>query len=642
MPDWMERPIHEAIYKLEQTIAQVTWGLDRSGLYVIDLIDRFRHGLVTRGFTTALDQVAETTIGVSRPVFELALTLGLLLIIASPIISLKWINLRKTILLAVCIPILLPVLAGGFQDIDGARGELATTFYTNIYSRADFDMVPPDAGGNGTTDDMGEIRDFSNERDGYTGVRGVDVAAAYLFAERGDVFNPPASLPVGFKEKYFYADVGDFDDMDADERWEQISTSADGITRTLYGIILIAFAFLEALVSLGFTLTLGFLMIAFLISLLFAYFNLFEGMTITIIKKVADLFLQSWAISAVQALILAALVKVATSGSGIATLGMGMLALGIQMLFVTVAWKAVISSVTGFGGGGGLSSYEGKAAMMAPAAMLAGGAGALAGAGMRANDQNMSDAGDHMKRGGRVALAGVAAVGGYLTGRTRNPDELAKSMGEASPESKTRTSYKTGTTGAEASTSAPAPASDDQAPNQPAESATAPRLERLGISSEIAASQPQDMEKLAQTMRRYPLPESTAQALMMDTRQRGQFSDIRRAAVIGYLGSEYGLSDERANRHADVLQRRMQRVAPGGDAPDGPGATFSPLPDQDTTAPAAATRSAPAPAPAPGRAAAATAAISTNGSAPPSWMNEPPPPTSAYTDEPPPDDEPTI
>ncbi len=438
MPDWIDQPIHEAIYKIEQSIAQVTWGLDRSGLYAIDLIDRFRHGLVTKGFTSALDQVAASTIGISRPVFELALVTFLLCIIALPVVSFKWVNLKKAMFLAFVIPIGLPLLAGGFQDIDAARGELGTTFYTNIYNRANFDMVPDDGGGNGTSNDMGELTDFSNERDGYSGVRGVDVAAAYLYASREDVFNPSSWLPEDFKQKYFFLEVGEFEGKNKNERWHQISISASGITRTIYGIFLIIFAFLEALVSLGFTLTLGFLMIAFMISLLFAYFSLFEGMSITILKKLADLFLQSWAISAVQALVLAALVKVATSGNGIAVLGMGMLALGIQMLFVTVAWNAVMGAVTGFGTSGGLSPSESRGAMLQPAVAARGFVNHV--------DRSSKQLVNESKRDGKRVLTGALAGAALLTGRRpRTASSLSSSMGAPTGDDKsTSSAYQRG------------------------------------------------------------------------------------------------------------------------------------------------------------------------------------------------------
>ncbi len=421
MPDWIDQPIHEAIYKIEQSIAQVTWGLDRSGLYAIDLVDRFRHGLVTTGFTSALDQVAASTIGISRPVFELVLVIFLLCIIVMPVVSFRWVNLKKALFLVFVIPIGLPLLAGGFQDIDAARGDLGTTFYTNIYTRANFDMVPDD-GDNGTISDMGELTDFSNERDGYGGVRGVDVAAAYLYASREDVFSPSSWLPEDFKQKYFFLEVGEFENKNKDERWNQISTSASGITRTIYGIFLIIFAFLESMVSLGFTLTLGFLLIAFMISLLFAYFSLFEGMAITILKKLADLFLQSWAISAVQALVLAALVKVATSGNGIAVLGMGLLALGIQMLFVVVAWNAVMGAVTGFGTSGGLSPSEARGAMLQPAVAARGFVNHVD----RSSKQLVSES----KRDGKRVLSGALAGAALLSGRRpRTASTLSSSMG---------------------------------------------------------------------------------------------------------------------------------------------------------------------------------------------------------------------
>ncbi|MBA3469130.1 MAG: hypothetical protein H0T53_05745 [Herpetosiphonaceae bacterium] len=592
MPDWIERPIHEAIYKIEQSIAQVTWGFDRSGLLVIDLIDRFRHGLVTQGFTTALDQVATSTIGISRPVFELALVVFLLCIIAMPVVSFRWINLKKAMFLFFVIPIGLPLLAGGFQDIDAARGELGATFYANIYTRANFDMLPDDMGGNGTVSDMGELTDFSNERDGYTGVRGVDVAAAYLYARRQDVFNPSASLPEDFKQRYFFLDVGEFEGKSKNERWDQISTSADGITRTVYGLILILFAFLEALVNLGFTLTLGFLLIAFMISLLFAYFSLFEGMAISILKKLADLFLQSWSISAVQALVLAALVKVATSGNGIAVLGMGLLALGIQMMFVTVAWNAVLTAVTGFGTSGGLIPSEANRALMKPTVA----AGELANQGVRASKKVTKEAIHNGQRVAGFAIAGAA----LLTSRRRTPDTLASSMGAPSGADKaTASAYQRGSINTGINTGSASAATAPNQPGDPGQSSAAPPPASSG-----AAAQPAALRKLASSLRRYPLPEVTAQALVLDTRQRGAFSPLRRAGLVGHLSGEYGLSPQRANRHADVLQGRMQRVSRAGPQ-NGSSAT--------------ALLSAPA--------------SQLSAGAPP-WLNEQPP-ISAYNDAPP-------
>jgi hypothetical protein len=205
----------------------------------------------------------------------------------------------------------------------------------------------------------------------------------------------------------------------------------------VYGAILISFAFLEALVTLGFTLTMGFLLIAFMISLLFAYFSLFEGMAVTILKKLADLFLQSWAISAVQALVLAALVKVATSGNGIATLGMGLLALGIQMMFVTVAWHAMLGAVTGFGTSGGLSPADASRALMMPTVLAGRAVGGLLNAAQRTGGKAVGEA---MTTGKRVVMGTIAGAALLAGRRPRTPGSLANSMGAPTGDDKTATS----------------------------------------------------------------------------------------------------------------------------------------------------------------------------------------------------------
>jgi hypothetical protein len=155
--------------------------------------------------------------------------------------------------------------------------------------------------------------------------------------------------------------------------WAAIQEGANGITRTLYGVILLAFAFFETLTNLGFTLALGFLLLSLIIAVLFAFFTPFEGMFSSILKKLAELFMQSWAISAIQALLLAAVVRVATTSGGTATLGMGVVALFLQGLFTMIAYKTVIGSVTGLGLGGGLRSFE-ATRLLSPARTLAGGA----------------------------------------------------------------------------------------------------------------------------------------------------------------------------------------------------------------------------------------------------------------------------
>lgn len=382
MPDWMDNLVQQPLYQLEQTVAQVTWGINRAGLFIIDVLDRFRAQLVTQGFTKALDTVSTEILGISRPVVELSLTIGMLLIIATPIIRFQWVNIKKVLGLAVIVPLLLPMLAGGFQDIDAARSDLGSLFYNQIFSSSSFNIASGDAA-QGTdrgilVDGSGQIPAYGPRNDGRSGLRGVDIAASYLWATRADVVESSRLLPTAFEQQYFPYDIGAFGNQDSDVRWQLIEQAGGGITRTVYGLILVAFAFLETLINLAFTLALGFQLIALIIATLFMWFTPFEGMVVGIIKKMADLMLQSWGISAVQGLTLAAVVSAANQSGSIAVLGVGILGLALEIVYVTVAYKAVIGAITGMGSSGGGISSVGRA--LAPAAALAtGGIGAAVG-----------------------------------------------------------------------------------------------------------------------------------------------------------------------------------------------------------------------------------------------------------------------
>ncbi len=414
-------------YWLLRMIAQLTWGLDAAGLYVVTILDDLRRALVTKGFTRAIDEVAKGPLNLNRSLLELSITLFLILVMLTPAISFKWINIRKVIFLGVfLIPIGLPLLAGSFQDIDGARGDLADTYYRSIFNSATggnyFGTIGGDAqGGNGADRDMGALVPFgSSDR----GLRGVDVAAAYLFTSYEDV-TQNRELPSAFVERYFKPTDGEFNSMPEGQQLDQLRTSTRGVVRTLFGAILVLSAFIELLIDLAFTLALGFQLIVLIVSLIFAFFTPFEGMTIAILRKIAELFLQSWTISAILALIVAAQLTVAQNGSGIAVLGMGIAGLALEGVFLMVAYKAVLSAVTGFGGAG-INTFEATKALapamtMAAAPLsiaggLAGAAGAVGGAvGSLAGGIGKTAAGLGI---GRMAGGSWAAGAGYALSTT--------------------------------------------------------------------------------------------------------------------------------------------------------------------------------------------------------------------------------
>jgi hypothetical protein len=346
--DWIYGPLHEALYMLERLIASVGWGFNASILYVVELIERFRLLLVTSGFRPAIQTVADQVLGISRSTLELGLVLGLLLLILQPVLVTRWVNLRKVLVLLLVVPLLLPFGGAIFQEVEQARADLGAAFFERIFNGSRFDLLPADEERTGADRDMGPLVAYTP---GSTALHGIDVAAAYLYAVRADVITPdsppPADLPDAFAEKYFPYTPEELGNLDAGERAAAIQLAGQGIIRTFYGGLIVVFALSESVVNLTFTLGLGLLLIGLLISLVFAWAAPVEHITANLARKIAELILTSWGLSAIQGLLLAAIIDVATSGNAVATLGMGTLGLVMEAAFAILAAKTIAGALVG-------------------------------------------------------------------------------------------------------------------------------------------------------------------------------------------------------------------------------------------------------------------------------------------------------
>ncbi|HEX6291295.1 MAG TPA: hypothetical protein VFZ66_19080 [Herpetosiphonaceae bacterium] len=384
--DWIYGPLHEALYMLERLIASVGWGFARSILYVVELIERFRLQLVTAGFRPAVQAVADQVLGISRSTLELGLVLGLLLLILQPVLVVRFVNLRKVFVLLLVVPVLLPFGGAIFQEIEQARADLGHEIFTHIFNGTQFDLLPADEERTGADRDMGPLVSYTP---GSTALHAIDVAAAYLYAVRADVVTPdsppPDDLPDAFAEKYFPYTPDELGNLQPSERWEAIEVAGQGIIRTLYGSLMVLFALGESVTNLLLTIGLGLLLIALLISLVFGWAAPVEHITANLLRKVCELILTSWGLSAIQGVLLAAIMDVATSGNAIATLGMGTLGMVMEAGFALLAAKTLAGAligVAGAGSAGGISEgdvRQGARAVGGAALIAASGGAALAG-----------------------------------------------------------------------------------------------------------------------------------------------------------------------------------------------------------------------------------------------------------------------
>src|SRR3954471_5048479 len=149
MADWMMTPLRLIIYIAERIVASVFWGLNQAGFFVVDLLERLLGALVGGSFHLVIDGIAGNVLGVSRAAFELALVVGLLLIMVQPIVVVRFVNLRRAVAFAFIIPIVVPLGGAIFQELEAARVSMGATIYQIAFNNSGFSGILGDLGGNG-------------------------------------------------------------------------------------------------------------------------------------------------------------------------------------------------------------------------------------------------------------------------------------------------------------------------------------------------------------------------------------------------------------------------------------------------------------------------------------------------------------
>lgn len=403
--DWIYRVMDKAIYLVEWQVALVLWSINQALLFLVYLIDRLRGQLTTFGFAPLLRQLETTISPYLVPLLALGLTLWLLQLIAQPIIELRLVNVRKLALLVMLGPLLLTSLPTWFTEIEQARVDFGDTLYREVLPAVSFSNLVPSSP-TGTSPEVrlvdGQIPKF-DPASPTADLHGVDVAAAYLFAQASDVLQPTTaiSVPVEFQTRFFFTVIVDLPVKDAPERQAAIQQGGLGVARQGWGILLALFALCETLTHALFAFGLGVLFIGLMLCLALAWFSPVEGLATQLSQQVISLLIASWSVSLLSAVIMALLLSVTGSGSAAAILGLGVVALILQVVLLINGAKAAFAALAGAAAAlsGGSVSPERAAATLGT---VGGHTAAVAGAAVT---------------GGVGAVGGLHAGAGYLTAR---------------------------------------------------------------------------------------------------------------------------------------------------------------------------------------------------------------------------------
>lgn len=340
----------QAIYSLQTSFAMLLWFLNGGLLWLALILEDFRRTLTDTSFKAVIDWVAVNQVSPLLPaVFGLALLLGLLTVIAAPIVRIKIFDFRRGLAIAMLAVALLPIAGTAFQELEAARAGLGSMVYDGVIGR--FNLTVP-AGG---AQDMNKPSKINNQDEGRDdtpnqAIHALDVAAAFLMANRTDIEEVSDHLPVcdgcdqSFTQRYFGRDLSYIETAPPEERWNAVADAGNGITRMLYGVPMAIFGLLESALHLIFTIAFGLLFVALVISILFAFFAPLEGLWMSVLEQAVALFVQSWVISVCEGLLLSGVLSAANNQNAPLVLGLGIFGIILNVVFLKKGLSLVANS----------------------------------------------------------------------------------------------------------------------------------------------------------------------------------------------------------------------------------------------------------------------------------------------------------
>jgi hypothetical protein len=459
--DWLQEPLEQVQWSLEQVVATLFWNLDRQLLIGAVLIHSVRKwitnpgGIIDLAMTELLVNSGSAVIkNLVAGAVVLALLGAAMFVALRPLLGAQFpgIDPRKVLVWFAVAAYLFAAGPGFVRDLEAFRAGLGSAAYqaaasvnqtvSGVGYNNTAGEVPPDASGymNAPMPLFASTTHITNNPGEITGV---DVAASYLFATQEDINGTAGqALPGQFHQQYFTDGQGYSPwapNADEPARQQALARALDGIVRMGTGIVPAVFAVLQAVIYLALGLAAAIILMSLPLALVFAFFPATEVITLSVVRAYLGLLVKTYVISMVLAIEMGFLIYWATQHNWLAFLGMSLVILFFTWQFVSLSIQTITGSLNVITGAIGTATGT-RLAYVDPPGAAAGAVaqlGGLAQLGAQAVGVVLAP-----ETGGlSLALAGVgagllgagaAAVAGAIPGQTqRAPGELAGAELEA-------------------------------------------------------------------------------------------------------------------------------------------------------------------------------------------------------------------
>lgn len=351
-----------AVYTLYEGMAETIWSFDRTLLVLAYQLDQLRWWLVSHAFLSAYAGVRAVAEPLLAPAAMLAMVVGLLLFLLVPLLGrINLINLRQVLVWLLVAPLLLAEAGQWLAGLEGLRSDIGGVVAAQIGVTTSEGLFG--APGSSAEEPIGDPQQrlyptqggvspcaaglvgrppALGALPGPAAMRMDDLAAVLLLADAQDLHCPEEAPPDSDLPDRFYgtfAFEGAIDQLESDERAQQIQRIQRGITRLLLGVAACLLAVAETLIQLTFTLSLVVLWLCLPIVAIVVMFSSSLRPLGALVERAVQIVVTGWVVSVVLGLLGACMVGAASGGSAasMVALSLGGLLLAGRLLAAALA-----------------------------------------------------------------------------------------------------------------------------------------------------------------------------------------------------------------------------------------------------------------------------------------------------------------
>jgi hypothetical protein len=315
---YVRAPADQLWYDAYRDATALFWSVSAAILIAADAQLQFQQSLVT-AWGSMLDTLGTSLRGLLPLVLSVGALIGLILAFAQQWLHVEWASIRRAIVSAILVPVILGGMGGLFSVIEQTRMELAVAVGGSVFDQSNAQLggaTLPSSGG--------------------TPNRLRDLACWYLYTDCQSMTQLTMELPAAFEQSFYTPPPDDWSTLGAETRRGYRAQAWQGLAHMVSSVVPAMLVAVDAVYQTLWTLNLGLLMLGLSFALVFAVFTMYAKMVYSMSTMILCQLGGAVIISAAQGFLIAYLWSMTLQGTTLQIVGISALTVLVYGIFALV------------------------------------------------------------------------------------------------------------------------------------------------------------------------------------------------------------------------------------------------------------------------------------------------------------------